>query len=353
MTADAIVDRLVQSGHSKADAIRIARNRLALFKQASERPLKVHAYMTDRSLPYDIRAASMGHDVTPHMGYLWDGSVPGDACIAPAYPRIRAAYEAAGKHVLDAESLIDPPEARVTGYRRVIIASCGPSLQWGYSAVSPLTDDDLVIGLNAAVYTVPCDWWIALDGHSLYRERNSNGRPALGRAGGLFPVICRGMPRQIHGAEGQWVDFSMVTNRPGGRLPEDHGGPFTICAAIVLAAALKPERIEIIGADMSCAPGVEGRTRDHSRWSRERPYFDARCEAATAEGITVRRLLPGALHDILSRHNCFDIADGLTAKGILTPCDLAGHDPSALARRVRGLGVVRARRLVEAAKEHA
>jgi hypothetical protein len=211
--------------------------------------------------------------------YLWAGEIePAEAVYAPGRADIVAAYAARGIPEFAPSDAGQIKAERVTLSRpdAIVIACPGPNLakNW-HKALTAAGSKRMVIGVNTAVCYVPCDLWLALDGHRTYGRGEVIGQPAKLLAAD-----------QIGAAVGPWVDLREL-------VPDLNCGSYTVVGALQIAEAIGAQVVVTVGMDWQPGAGIDGdaSNRDASRFAAEADQAGAVIRRMMAKGITVCRIV--------------------------------------------------------------
>lgn len=141
---------------------------------------------------------------------------------------------------------------------------------------------DVLIGVNRAVRGLRCDWWAASD-YPMVRDTRAF---VMGQ-----PTLFTRADTARHFPDYPTVEWESIF----GRWPpaEYRWTAYTMMAAIVLAAHLGADKIDIYGCAWQPGPDFDGTStesdnRSEDRWVKERGYY---CHLTSLlRGITVTRI---------------------------------------------------------------
>lgn len=143
---------------------------------------------------------------------------------------------------------------------------------------------DTVIGVNKGPTIYPCDWWVFTDFRTYCEEwetilgnpRICCKRPASER----IEAQLRGQAHiqfTVANSQGRVVRYDEITPLPP-KWPEVcEWLSWSGCAALVFAASLKPEVIDVFGVDLNGNRDLrdeENFTRSEARWSQEAALWE-------------------------------------------------------------------------------
>lgn len=156
---------------------------------------------------------------------------------------------------------------------RIAVLCPGPSLPRTFKHDQPY---DVLIGVNRAVLFTSCDWLASFDA-STVKALATPGMKVFTRAS------CLPQDETLE-AVAVWYPCVKLSD----------AGMFTACGALLLAAALGANDIDVYGADWSDAPDFDGRHsegdwRVAERWRRERVVWDKITRVLASQGIHVDR----------------------------------------------------------------
>lgn len=164
-----------------------------------------------------------------------------------------------------------------------VILAPGPSLAG--LTYTPLAD--VVIGVNRASVAHAVDVWACLDFSLLKEEtRNVLGKPKLWTGAETWRTAEAWCGLELATTSDAMRVFFPVNTRAAWTL-------YTTTTALVFAAWVGAERIDVYGADMEGTKGFDakdrGGNRSSMRWASERVIFAEVMEMLKARGVTVVR----------------------------------------------------------------
>lgn len=170
---------------------------------------------------------------------------------------------------------------------KVALLSAGPSLR---KTFDPDAGHTVRIGVNSAVELCECEWWAAGDMLAIQKIKPV-GRPGiytkrttLDRMETRFPDLLDGRPTLT------WADaVDGLGSMPAG------WSVYSATAALVLAAHLQAESVDVFGVDMEGDldhAGRQGENRSENRWSNERNVWNQMVRWVESLGVAVTRHAP-------------------------------------------------------------
>jgi len=191
----------------------------------------------------------------------------------------------------------DVPKASLPRAAAAVAVACpGPSL----AATAPEAQQaDVVIAVNRACCAAAADFWVALDAYT-YDWVAEAGGPLLRNACRPAIVCSAAALRRIAAKHDLPAAFLDRAGLPAGDFKAIRWSRYSWATAMILAGAIRPQRIDCYGMDWSGGADYDGFThkrqrRTDSRWNEERDMFARIADILTARGTAVMRHLPEQL----------------------------------------------------------